>query len=80
MQFLYTICKKCRYVSSIPRVCFPIYPVRNFLRGTVRTDIFVGVVNISTAKSIWAYFATCAVHPSQLRITGYPSAQGHVNH
>ena len=33
------------------------------------------MVNISTAKSIWAYFATCAVHPLQLRITGYPSAR-----
>ena len=39
-----------------------------------RTNIFVEVVNISSAKSIWAYFMTCAVHPSQLRITGYRSA------
>ena len=71
---LYTICKKCRYVSTLPRVCFPIYPVSNFLWGTARTDIFVEVINISTAKSIWAYFTTCAVYPLQLRITGYPSA------
>ena len=75
LAILYTICKKCRYVSSLPRVCFPIYPVSNFLRGTARTDIFVEVINISTAKSIWAYFTTCAVHPSQLQITGYPSAR-----
>ena len=34
LAILYTVCKKCRYVSSIPRVCFPIYPVSNFLRGT----------------------------------------------
>ena len=74
LAILYTVCKKCRYVSSIPRVCFPIYPISNFLRGTARTDIFVEVVNISTAKLIWAYFATWAVHPSQLRITSYPSA------
>ena len=74
LAILYTVFKKCRYVSSLPRVCFPIYPVSNFLRGTSRTDIFVEVINISTAKSIWAYFTTCAVHPSQLRITGYPSA------
>ena len=46
----------------------------NFLRGTARTDIFVEVINISTAKSIWAYMTTCAVHPSQLRISGYPTA------
>ena len=74
LAIMYTICKKCRYVSSIPQVCFPIYPVSDFLRGTAWTDIFVEVVNISTAKSIWAYFATCVIHPSQLRITGYSSA------
>ena len=74
LAIMYTICKKCRYVSSLPLVCFPIYPTSNFLRGTARTDIFVEVVNISTAKSIWAYFTTCTVHPSQLWITGYPSA------
>ena len=27
---LYTICKKSKYVSSLPRLCFPIYPVSNF--------------------------------------------------
>ena len=75
LAILYTVFKKSRYVSSLPRVCFPIYPVSNFLRGTARTDIFVEGINISTAKSIWAYFTTCAVHPLQLWITGYPSAQ-----
>ena len=75
LAVLYTICKKCQYISSLPRVCFPIYPVSNFLQGTARTDIFVEVINISTAKSIWAYFTTCTVHPSELRIIGYPSAR-----
>ena len=75
LAILYTVFKKCRYVSSLPWVCFRIYPVSNFLWGTSRTDIFVEVINISTAKSIWAYFTTCAAHPSQLQITGYPSAR-----
>ena len=75
LAILYTICKKCRYVSSVPRVCFPIYLVSNFLRGTARMDIFVEIINISTAKAVWAYFTTCAVHPSQLRITAYPTAR-----
>ena len=74
LAILYTICKKCHYVSSVPRVCFPIYLVSNFLRGTARTDIFVKIINISTAKAVWAYFTTCTVHPSQLRITAYPTA------
>ena len=75
LAIAYQIFKKCRYVSSLPRVCFPVYPVSNFLRGTARTDIFVEIVNLSSGQSMWAYFATCAVHPSQLRITGYPNAR-----
>ena len=75
LAIMYTVCKKFRYVSSLPRVCFPIYPISNFPRGTAHTDIFVEVINISTAKSIWAYFTTCAVHPSQLQITSYSSAR-----
>ena len=75
LAILYTICKKCCYVSLVPRVCFPIYLVSNFLRGTAHTDIFVEIINISMAKAVWAYFTTCAVHPSQLRITAYPTAR-----
>ena len=71
---LYTIFKKCRYVSSLPRVCFPLYPFSTILRGTARTDIFVEVVNLASAEAMWAHFASIAVHPSQLRITGYPRA------
>ena len=72
LAILYTIFKKCRYVSSLPRVCFPLYPFSTILRGTARTDIFVEVVNLASAEAMWAHFASMAVHPSQLRITGYP--------
>ena len=74
LAILYTIFKKCRYVSSSPRVCFPLYPFSTILRGTARTDIFVEVVNLASAEAMWAHFASVAVHPSQLRITGYPRA------
>ena len=37
-------------------------------------DIFVEVVNLASAEAMWAHFVTVAVHPSQLRITGYPRA------
>ena len=74
LAILYAIFKKCRYVSSLPRVCFPLYPFNTILRGTARTDIFVEVVNLASAEAMWAHFATVAVHPSQLRITGYPTA------
>ena len=71
LAILYTIFKKCCYVSSLPRVCFPLYPFSTILQGTVRTDIFVEVVNLASAEAMWAHFASVAVHPSQLRITGY---------
>ena len=40
------------------------------LRGTAHTDIFVEIVNLASAEAMWAHFASVAVHPSQLRITG----------
>ena len=41
LAILYAIFKNVRYVSSLPRVCFPLYPFSTILRGTARTDIFV---------------------------------------
>ena len=59
---LYIIFKKCRYVSSLPRVCFPLYPFSTILRGTAHTDVFVEVVNLASAEAMWAHFASIAVH------------------
>ena len=74
LAILYTIFKKCRYISSLPRVCFPLYPFSTILQGTARTDIFGEVVNLASVEAMWAHFASVAVHPLQLRITGYPHA------
>ena len=74
LAIVYVIFRKCRYVSSLPRVCFPLYPFNTILRGTVCTDLFVEVVNLASAEAMWAHFATVAVQPSQLRIMGYPRA------
>ena len=73
-SIIYTIFRKCQYVSSLPKVCFPLYPFNIIIRGTTRTDVFVEVVNLATAEAMWAHFATMAVHPSQLCIMGYPRA------
>ena len=74
LAILYTIFKKCRYVPSLPRVCFPLYPFSTILRGTMRIDIFVEVVNLASAEAMWVHFTSVAVHPWQLRITVYPLA------
>ena len=71
LAVLYAIFKKCRYVSSLPRVCFPLYLFNTILRGTACMDVFMEVVNLASVEAMWAHFATIAVHPSQLRITGY---------
>ena len=55
-------------------VCFPLYPFSTILRGTARTDIFVEIVNLASVEAMWVHFTSVAVHPSQLRITGYPHA------
>ena len=70
LAILYTIFKKCRYVSSLP-VCFPLYPFSTILRGTARMDVFMEVVNLASAEAMWAHFTSIAVHRSQLWITGY---------
>ena len=74
LAVLYAVFKKCRYVSSLPRVCFPLYPFNTILRGTACTDVFVEVVDLASVEAMWAHFTTVAVHPSQLQITGYPHA------
>ena len=74
LAILYTIFKKCHYVSSLPRVCFPLYPFSTILRGTAHRDVFVEVVNLASAEAMWAHFASVSVHPLQLQITGYPHA------
>ena len=43
---LYQIFKKCRYMHSIVKYCFPFFPILRILRGTRRTDLFVEVTNL----------------------------------
>ena len=63
LAILYTIFKKCHYVSSLPRVCFPLYPFSTILRGTARMDIFVEVVNLTLAESHVGAFRICGSSP-----------------
>ena len=72
LAILYTIFKKCQYVSSLPRVCFPLYPLSTILQGTAHTDMFIEVVNLASVEAMWVHFTSVAVHPSQFQITGYP--------
>ena len=35
-----------------------------------RTDTFGEVINLSTFKTVWAHFASVAIYPFKLRLTG----------
>ena len=75
LAILYTIFKKCRYVSSLPRVCFPLYPFSTILRGTTRTDIFRRGCKLGFGRKPCGRISHLSQsNPSQLRITGYPHA------
>ena len=66
MIVLLTIYRKCRYKSSIPRVCFPVYPLSRIVCGKFHTDIFLEVTNMTTCQTIWAHLTKIAVYPYQL--------------
>ena len=66
MIVLLTIYRKCRYKSSITRVCFPVYPLSRIVCGKYHTDIFLEITNITTCQTIWAHLTKVAVYPSQL--------------
>ena len=57
--------QKCRYKSSITRVCFPVYPLSRIVHGKY-TDIFLEVTNTTTCQTIWVHLTKVAVFPSQL--------------
>ena len=67
---LYTLYKKFQYKSSLFRVCFPLYPLAKYVRGSFHSDIFVEITKINTAQTIWAHMAYVAEYPSQLKVTG----------
>ena len=66
MIVLLTIYRKCRYKSSISRVCFPVYPLSRINHGKYHTDIFLEVTNTTTCQTICSHLTKVAVYPLQL--------------
>ena len=44
---LYQNFKRCHYMHSIVKYCFPFFPILRILRGTYRTDLFVEVTKLT---------------------------------
>ena len=66
---LYQIFKRCRYMHSIVKYCFPFLPISQLLRSTRCTDLFVEVTNLTKGNTVWAPFRATGYHPTQIRLS-----------
>ena len=66
---LYQIFKKCHYMHSIVKYCFPFFPISRILRGTCRTDLFVEVTNLMKGNTIWAHDTSTSYYPTSIRLS-----------
>ena len=67
---LYQIFKRCHYMHSIVKYCFPLFPISIILRGTHRMDLFVEVTNLIEGNTIWAHFTSTGYYPTLIRLSG----------
>ena len=66
---LYQIFKRCCYMCSIVKYCFPFFPLLRILRGTCRMDLFVEVTNLTKGNSIWAHYTLTGYYPTSIRLS-----------
>ena len=66
---IYQIFKRCHYMHSIVKYCFPFFLILRILRGTHRTDLFVEVTNLMKGNTIWAHYTSTAYYPTLIRLS-----------
>ena len=66
---LYQIFKRCCYMHSIVKYCFPFFLISRILRGTHRTDLFVEVTNLMKGNTIWAHYTLTSYYPMSIRLS-----------
>ena len=66
---LYQIFKRCCYMHSIVKYCFPFFLILRILRGTHRTDLFVEVTNLMKGNTIWAHYTSTGYYPTLIRLS-----------
>ena len=77
---LYQIFKRCCYMHSIVKYCFPFFPILRILRGTHRTDLFVEVTNLMKGNTIWAHYTMTGYYPTLIRLSRQiPKENVHIN-
>ena len=65
----YQIFKRCHYMTSIVKYCFPFFPILRILRGTCRMDLFVEVTNFTKGNTIWAHYTWTGYYPTSNRLS-----------
>ena len=66
---LYRIFKRCCYMHSIVKYCFPFFPILRILRGTHRMDLFVEVTNLTKGNTIQAHYTSTGYYPTSIRLS-----------
>ena len=66
---LYQIFKRCHYMCSIVKYCFPFFPILRILRGTHRTDLFVEVTSLTKSNTMWAHYTLTGYYPTSIRLS-----------
>ena len=66
---LYQIFKRCCYIHSVIKYCFPIFPILRILRGTHRMNLFVEVTNLTKGNTIWLHYTSTGYYPTSIRLS-----------
>ena len=66
---LYQIFKRCCYMHSIVKYCFPFFQILRILRGTSRTDVFVEVTNLTKGNTKWSHYTSTGYYPTSIRLS-----------
>ena len=66
---LYQIFKRCHYMHSIVKYCFPFFLTLRILRGTHRTDSFMEVTNLMKGNTMWMHYTLTGYYPTVIRLS-----------
>ena len=66
---LYQIFKRCCYMHSIVKYCFPFFLILRILRGTHRMDLFLEVTNLMKGNTIWAHYTLTGYYLTLIRLS-----------
>ena len=67
---LYQSFKRCQYMQSIIKYCFPyILLYLRILRGTRRTYLFVELTKLTKGNTVWVYYTPTGYYPTSIRLS-----------